>query len=255
MPTLADYLALIPSWNAEKPRFVRTLAALLQPLVDAQAMLAKLTADFDLDTAVGVQLDMVGQWIGQNRWVTVPLQNVYFSLDLPGLRVGLDEGTWIEPHSVTTGLQRLDDATYRTVLKFKTLANSWDGTLPSIYEALDVLFPGIAVIDLGDTLGGLMSMEVIWPGPISTLLLSMIEQEFFIKPSGVRNNFWETSVSNTPVFGLDVDWTAANPTAIAGLDIGAWGLSINLPTNVVCAPWFALDDPAAGVDVGAWYLQ
>ena len=83
MPDLSYYLQLIPSWNSDKPRFVNTLAALLQPMVDAQAMLAKLNTDFDIDTAIGVQLDQIGQWLGVSRWVTVPITNVYFSFDLP----------------------------------------------------------------------------------------------------------------------------------------------------------------------------
>lgn len=250
MPTLDYYLDLIPSWNAEKPRFVRTLAALIQPLVDAQAMLAKLTTDFDLDTAVGVQLDMVGQWIGHSRWVTVPLQNVYFSFDMDGYNVGFDQGRWIQPHDVTTGLQRLDDDTYRAVLKFKTLANGWSGVQADIAAPLEALFPGIVVNDLGDKSGGLMSMEVIWSGTISTLLLAMVEQEFFTKPSGVRTNFIETSVSNTPVFFFDVE-----TASLAGFDVGAWGLAIDLPSAVVCAPEFSFDgaDATTGLDAGFWH--
>ena len=223
MPDLGYYIQLIPSWNSDKPRFVNTLAALLQPMADAQAMLEKLNADFDIDTAIGVQLDQVGQWVGNSRWVMVPITDVYFAFDWEDQHVGFDQGVWFRPYDPVIGTKPLDDETYRKVLQFKAVANEWDGTTPSIVAALDQLFPDIAVNDLGDKRDGLMSEEVLLPSSLSDLMIAVLVQDFFIKPGGVRCNFYVSTAVGKPIFGFDVVWTETKHTAIAGFDLAAWG--------------------------------
>ena len=227
--TLSDYLGLIPSWNSQKPRFMNTVAALLQPLVDAQEMLEKLTADFDIDTAIGVQLDMVGQWVGRTRYVKQPIKGVFFTLyrpadvPVPPLRDGFNQGVWLGKYDTTDGIIALDDETYRTVLKLQAIANQWDGTLPSIAEPFDAVFPGVVIQDLGDTPDGLMAMDVLLYGHlVNSLLLAVLMQEFMLKPAGVRCTFLESSVTSEPLFGFNVPYDAANPGPIAGFNIGAF---------------------------------
>jgi hypothetical protein len=221
--TLSDYLSLITSWHADKPRFVNTMAVLLQPMVEAQAMLQQLTADFDIDTAIGVQLDMVGQWVGRSRYIKQPITGVYFSFDLPADRVGFDQGHWKGQFDSAEGVVALDDETYRTVLKLQAIANGWDGTLASIADAFDAVFPGVVIDDKGDTVDGLMSMDVLVPGVhLSSLLLAVLEQDFMLKPSGVRTTFLETTVPTEPLFAFDVAATPGGP--MAGFDEGAWGI-------------------------------
>ena len=215
--TLEEYLALVPNFNSTRPRYMNTLAALLRPLVDAQAMLAKLREDFDLDTAIGVQLDMVGQWIGRDRYLDLPISDVYFSFDTPDL--GFDQGVWQGLYDPTSEVRRLDDETYRTVLKLQAIANHWDGTLPSIAEAFNTVFPGVVIDDRGDKPGDLMTMEVLIPAVhLSALLEAVLIQDFMLKPSGVRLNVIKTSVSTEPLFGFDV-----SNNIIAGFDEAAWG--------------------------------
>jgi hypothetical protein len=217
---LGEYLARIPSYHSTQPRFMNTVATLIQPLVDAMAMLDKLTTrDFDLDTAVGVQLDMVGQWLGRDRWLRMPFTDVFFSLDLPEDRVGFDQGIWLGPYDARDGLRALDDDNYRVLLKLYAIANQWPGYHPPIVNALNAVWPGVVVDDRGDKPGEVMRCDVLIPGPaISTVALFMLQQDYPIKASGVRYNFLETTVSSTPLFGFD----SANQV-IAGFDVGAWG--------------------------------
>ena len=90
MPPLEDYLALIPPMNAGKPDFIAGLTADLEPMIAVQNLIASLPDAFDLDTAIGAQLDAVGIWIGRNRNIDVPITNVYFSWDIDGL--GWEQG-------------------------------------------------------------------------------------------------------------------------------------------------------------------
>jgi Protein of unknown function (DUF2612) len=224
MPSMNDYLGRVTSWHADKPRFMSVLAALVNPMAEAQAQLTKLRSDFDLDTAVGVQLDMLGQWIGRSRYLRAPIQGVFFALDEPTLRVGFDEGVWLEPHQDSQGVVALEDEAYRSLLKLQAAANSWDGTIPMIRDLLDLVFPGVVVDDRGDRPGGLMTMEVLIPGGmISTLGLLALEQDFPVKPSGVRVTFLETTVITDPLFGLDMVYDPDDPGPFAGFDEGAWG--------------------------------
>jgi hypothetical protein len=224
--TLADYIGLITSWHSDKPKFVNTVATLVQPLVDAQDMLAKLTADFDLDTAVGVQLDQVGQWIGRTRYIQAPIKGVFFSFnDGAGPRTGFNQGIWLGAYDPIEGIIALDDDTYRAVLKLLAIANQWDGTVPSIADDLDRVFPGTVIQDLGDTPPGRMAMDVLIPGVlINSLLLSVLEQDFPVKPAGVHVNFIESTVSTQQIFAFNVDGATGGP--LGGFNQGAWGVIV-----------------------------
>jgi hypothetical protein len=218
---LGTYLWLVSSWHSDKPKFMSTIAALVQPLIDAQTMLAALTADFDLDTAVGVQLDAVGQWIGRTRYVTEPVTGVFFGFNAPN--PGFNKGVWLGPYSNTDALVALDDETYRSVLKLQAIANSWDGTVPSMSGPLNNLFPGIVVQDMGDTTGGLMTMDVLIPSHfLSQLLLAVLEQDFPVRPSGVLVNIIETTVQGVPIFAFNLPYTGAGGP-FGGFNQGAWG--------------------------------
>jgi hypothetical protein len=223
MPELSDYLSLVTPYYAQALKFNQTLTALLQPFVDAQAMLAQMLQDFDLDTAQGVQLDILGQWIGRTRYVQQPIAGVYFALHdtppVPALRDGFDQGVWLGPYDPTTGLVQLDDETYRTLLKLQAIANEWDGTVPSIQAAFARVFPGVVIQDTGDVPGQVMTMSILIAGiQMSSLLLAILQQDFPVKPSGVLLSIIESTVATTPIFGFDLD-----DQIIGGFDHGSWG--------------------------------
>ena len=108
---------LVTNEHQDKPKFMATLAATLQPFADLNAVLDNFSALFDVDCAVGAQLDVVGQWVGLSRKLEAPIPNVYFSFDVAG--VGFDQGVWFAPFDPTEGVISLDDATYRTMLYIK----------------------------------------------------------------------------------------------------------------------------------------
>lgn len=134
MASTDDYLRLITSQHRGRPRFAATVEALVAPLADLQDFLATVPGAFDLDSAIGAQLDIAGLWVGRSRQVETPLQGVYFSFDTDGL--GFDQGNWKGPFDPDAGLVSLDDESYRTLLRTKIAANAWDGTLPSAAKIL-----------------------------------------------------------------------------------------------------------------------
>jgi hypothetical protein len=118
-----------------------------------------LPQQFDLDVAIGTQLDQTGLWIGRSRFISTPIEDVYFSWDVDGL--GWEQGLWQGAFDPDTGVTRLDDETYRLVLYAKAAANVWDGSLDKIVEILTPLFSldeATVVISIADNQD--MTMEV-----------------------------------------------------------------------------------------------
>ena len=215
---LEDYLNRITSEHRNQPKFIAYLTALLQPFIDAQALLRSLLTAFDLDTAIGVQLDATGQWIGRSRFLETPLAGVYFSFDTPS--VGFDQGQWFGPFDPIDGLSSLDDGTYRQLLRAKVLLNNWDGTIPAAAAAIEAVVGNnpntiVMVLDNQD-----MSMTVGIAGQIpSAVIIALLTGGYVpIQPEGVLVNYEITSVDGTALFGFDVE-----NTSIAGFNVGAWG--------------------------------
>lgn len=138
MPSTDDYVNLVTNQHRDKPNFIATLRALTQGFVDNLIALLAMPPAFDLDTAVGVQLDAIGLWVGISRRVSVPISGVYFSFDDPAL--GFDAGVWYGAGDPSEGLVDLDDFTYRLLIRAKIGANRWDGTKPSLLAIINSVF-------------------------------------------------------------------------------------------------------------------
>lgn len=216
-PVLQDYLNLVTSAYQDKPDFIAALTAVLQPLVDQQALLATIPGLYDLDVAVGEQLDVVGVWVGRSRALREPLQNVYFSFD--DALLGFDAGVWQGPYDPVSGLVNLPDDPYRNLLKAVIAANHWDGTIPSAYANWQQVFAGtgyvILIVDNED-----MSMDIGVVGAVlDPITLALLRAGFLdLRPDGVLINFYFVpSVVGAPIFGFDI-----STPMIAGFDTGAW---------------------------------
>lgn len=87
---MSKYTELITNYHATKPKFLAHVDLMTRPLIDVAAATRGLITAFDIDSAVGVQLDILGLWIGRSRVVSQPISGVYFSWDTDGL--GYDQG-------------------------------------------------------------------------------------------------------------------------------------------------------------------
>ena len=216
MAALADYLNLITSEHRQQPDYTSVLTALIKPLVDANNFVLSLPANFDLDVAIGAQLDIVGQWIGVTRILKTPINNVYFTLDSDTL--GLDFGVLQGPFDPTSGLIILPDDSYRTLLRAEIISNSWDGTIPQAYAAWDALFAAQGItIFIQNTPPA--SMHIIYgllgPTPDAVTLALFTGGYLSLKPAGVLIDSYE--VNTLPYFALD-----SNTAPLGGLDVGAF---------------------------------
>ncbi|MTD37813.1 DUF2612 domain-containing protein [Erwinia sp. CPCC 100877] len=178
------YSTLIPSAQREAPKFLATAEAIGQAFSEQQQVTHSLISAFDLDKALGRQLDILGEWIGQVRTINAPIEDYFFTLDRETL--GFDYGNWKNRYDLDFGYVDLDDENYRTLLRAKIGANNWDGTVETLPTILQSIWPkGDIQIRFSDNQD--MTMTVYIQGKaIPTMTKEIIRQGYLaIKPGGI----------------------------------------------------------------------
>jgi Protein of unknown function (DUF2612) len=190
--TPQNYLKLITSEHNQKPNYVAFISALIQATVDQQNNMQGFPALFDVDTAVGDQLDKIGVWVGVSRIL----------------------------NQTVNGISILPDNSYRILIKLFIAMNHWDGTVPGIYSIWDTIFSPegykIIVQDNQD-----MTMFVVFLNPPSdTLILAILTQGYFLlRSAGVMIlGYFQPSLGGVPIFGF----SSFENSLIAGFGHGAW---------------------------------
>lgn len=181
-----EYLKLITSEYADKPNynsFVETFLKTVSPINDC---LTSFDTIFNLDNAVGDQLDWWGTMLDVSR--ELPISDP----DIPSI---------------------LTDDLYRIVLKARIYSNTWDGTYQGLKDIINQTFPDVAyeIVDNQD-----MSMQVVLIVPdASPALIALLLNGFILpKPSGVRVSY---TIQEAGLFGWDSD-----TAFIRGWDQGVW---------------------------------
>lgn len=173
---VSSYLQLITSQYQNSTKFLLWLESVLNVFHDISVCAEAMPGYFDIDTAVGVQLDVVGLIVGQSRILT------------------------FQPTEGVSSI--LDDAMYRKVLKLKAFTNYWKGTQSEVYSIWDLIFPdaNLLIEDHQD-----MSATIYINGTLSQIVIDMINQDLIIpRPEGVRY-FLEGTVTILPIFSYDKD--------------------------------------------------
>lgn len=138
---------------------------------------------FNIDTAQGHGLDVLGRIIGVVRTVTLPGDVNYFGFQEAGSWFGFNEGVFY------TGLQStpnfiLSDTAFRLLLFAKAISNISDGSIPSINQLLLNLFPSRGNCYCTD--GGDMTMTYTFVFSLSVVERAVLEQSGALpKPVGV----------------------------------------------------------------------
>ncbi len=213
---LIYYLNLVTSEYRNKPDFLKMVEMNTAVARRVQELIATLIPKFDVDVAVGDQLDIIGQWVGISRKVSIPIAGVYFTWDSTD-SVGWDYGTW-QPYNAPVSITLLPDDAYRTLIRAKIAANQWDGTTTGAYEIWNIIFPELSIL-IQDNQN--MSYDLIILGAIiDSLTLALITGGYIpLKPEGVRVNSYIIVPEIGPVFAWDID---PETSLLAGWDTGQW---------------------------------
>lgn len=108
---------------ATKPNFRAWLQAGLDLLQGGDNTLEQLIAAYDIDSAVGIHLDVLGELLGRRRRLDFQPDN---------------------------GPDVLDDEHYRLCLKAKVLQNQWDGRMVSLLQMWQSVYAGQADLEIID---------------------------------------------------------------------------------------------------------
>lgn len=152
-------------------RLEAVVKALLQPWNGAEDALLELLTERWLDTAVGQQLDGIGDIVGLPRIISDVVYVQFFGfVSQPGI-AGFDVGRLRRDYESTVGgSTTLLDPEYRRLLYWKIAINNGHGTTPEIIAALKPILDVTRVVveDMGN------AKIAIWvnrlPGPADPLM-------------------------------------------------------------------------------------
>lgn len=217
------YLNRLTSQHARRPNFRATVDAWTRLSIDLQrALKTGLSRAFDLDTATGVQLDQVGEWVGRTRSLRLPIEDVYFAWETD--KVGWNEGVWKGLYDPAGGITRLPDDFYRMLLKAKVAANQWDGTRDGAYAVWEEAFAPESSIESSILfIQDFQDMTIavgVAGAPPSPVLEALLTQGYIpLKPEGVRVSFYALPPSGST--GALFAWDCES-NALGGWDTGSW---------------------------------
>jgi hypothetical protein len=164
------YKNLVPVKNYSKMRFMQYLEAVLQHGMDMGGMLEGFELSFDLNNAVGPQLDFIADYVGASRHF--PL------IPIPGYD------------------SALSDDTFRIVIQAKIMQNYWDGTNGSFQEIWDDTIGKLFQAEYVDNQD--MSISVNIDGTVEPYMTELILAGKIIpKPAGVMMYVTITERSET----------------------------------------------------------
>lgn len=151
---------------------------------------------FDLDTAIGDQLDILGEYIGLDRFVGSTIPRDYFTLDdyvSPLTSDAFGFTSYLTPTQnseasmflyvfYNSANDRLEDAEYRILLKLKVALNNSQN---SIYEINKILtdFFGVSIF-CADEFN--MSISYFVTNEIARIITIARNENLLPKPMGVR---------------------------------------------------------------------
>lgn len=179
------YPALVTSYN-QRPNFLAMIQALTAGLWELQQLALIIPQLYNIETAQGKQLDVLGQWIGFSRILN--LSKEWFSFNEPF--EGFDLGQWYYFGAVPYETITLTDPLYRTILQAKILINNFNGARSQFIAILNQLFsqtnPTITVKQTSP-----MNVTVEIHGQINKVIFFLVTQNVInFTPIGV-NITWE----------------------------------------------------------------
>lgn len=220
MRDISHYLAKITSAHSDKPKFMAMLQGCIEPFLASQAVAESIPAAYDIDLAIGRQLDVVGEWVGRSRHLSIPLPDPWFRFG--DARRGWGRGIWKgSEYTPDYSLATLNDDDYRKLLYAKVAANSWDGSPGEATRILRILgIPTETNIWVQDNQD--MTDAVCVSGLLPSIVLCFIVAQNLVpvKPSGITRKYYFVSVNRTPLFGF-----GSNNSFISGWGTGAWGVT------------------------------
>lgn len=187
MDTILDYTGLLTSYHKGKPKLAATLTAVLQPLLDARAVIAGMPALFDVDTATGDQLRIIALWVGAPLAIpnVIPLPFFGFLDQEESLTFGETDnpdigGFWRESGVSSFKAVNVPADLMRQVIQAQIYRNHCEGLTADGYHIISIL------TDLPVKIIDTQQMEIIveFLATPSALIVELVRL-MYPKPMGV----------------------------------------------------------------------
>jgi hypothetical protein len=159
------YQSLLIVQYASLPNATGTVAALMNRLIQNQ-IISAVNQGFDVDTALGAQLDIMGSYRGVNREAFGVVPGNYWSLPsvndtLPGTFNGWASVSdpnanmltirWLQVNDLNSLSYSLTDIQMRLLIQLKAQIDAWDGTLGGLDTIMFNFFGTyVNVVDAGN---------------------------------------------------------------------------------------------------------
>lgn len=175
-----------------KTRAEATADVLASSFGDAWRGLAALRGVLDIDTAVGVNLDLVGKHVGQPRVLPDITPRGLFGFEgaegAKGFSLGGDGGgKWYRLGDPIADSVVLNDDDYRFLIRCRVTRNYMTGTMPNIEDALDFIFDGRA--EAYDQYDMTFTVVVREQGLTDFKRYAITKLDILPRPAGVRIRF------------------------------------------------------------------
>lgn len=187
---MIDYTQLITNEHNQRPKFKAMVAAVSNAWGAVYDFTQTIPAEFDLDAAVGAQLDVIGLWVGQSRLIPNVLLVQYFGFDGNPAALNFGEegnasvgGRFFNEDDPIDGSTLLADPEYRTIIRARIVRNTAKGLTADFIKSLQFIFNAPAIIDdQGD-----MTVSIYIGRYLSLTEIAIITGlDILPRPAGVR---------------------------------------------------------------------
>lgn len=185
---------------------------------------------YDIDSAVGPQLDVLGEYIGFNRVIKGTIPRDYFTFDdyvspdtsaigmtdYTDALANAESVTWKYAY-LSEAASSLDDEEYRVMLKLKLIQNGMSSTLGAIQQVLyDFFGTQIIAFDLRN-----MTMSYLASTTLSRIAKIAVGQGLLPKPIGVDFDGTFEAPDPAAVFGMqDCEAVETSPVGFSDCETG-----------------------------------
>lgn len=192
---------LIIQYN-KQPKAAATIALFISQLI-ADGIYFDVKAGYNLDTAVGHQLDVLGKYIGVSRFFGAMMFTDYFAFDLYDPEpetynesIGFCDysdmakpGLWMTYDDIVNTTYSLSDADYKLLLKLKILQNNCNHSNQQIDDGIFEIFGDLLIPQ--DNYN--MTMNYIVDPSIADLINIAYNKGVLPQPMGVKIILLESS--------------------------------------------------------------
>ena len=183
------YTKLIAAEHNQQPQFMALVTVFCAAIGDINEAVQEINASFNLNTAGGAQLDVVGQWVGQPRIIPNVLLTGYFGFSDDQAALGFGDltnpsigGIWYslgDSYATTTAL---NDEPYRLAIKARIVRNQSHGRISDLENALSFVFDANAhIVDTGN-----YSINIVVDTPVTQVAQALLNGlDLLPRPAGV----------------------------------------------------------------------